>query len=481
MKRSVLVLLTSLVVAAIVLFLACGGGGNSSGTRTTSPATASITTTISDPATCAAPQGPYSHIYVTIVDVKVSTNANAGDNDSSFIDLTPNLKTAPVQVDLLASSTTQNQCFLATLGSNQALTAGSYQQIRVFLADNATSTQPANNKCGKDANCVVLTSDPSTTHTLQLSSEAQTGIKIPSGQIGGGGVTATAGASQDLNIDFDACASVVLQGNGAFRLKPVLHAGEVSTTSSSISGSVIDKATNVAIVGGKTVVALEQKDSGNIDRVVMQTVADSTTGNFNFCPVPAGTYDVVVTAVNGAGVAYATTLTVGVQPGNALGKIQMIAQTGANTGPASLTGLATSAGTGGAVSVDVSVSALETIGTNLTITVPAATNAAQASATVSVATAATSSSLTCPAGTDCGKYTLTVPAVAPTTGTFAASGTIYTAGAGAATYIIEGHAFVPSSGGKDDCTPAVQTVPSITANAGQTTNVATNLAFVGCS
>jgi hypothetical protein len=474
MKRGVLVMLTAVVTSAIGLFLACGGGGGNSGvTRGTTSSTAAISTTISDPTTCSAPQGPYSHVYVTIVDVKVSTNANAADNDASFVDLTPNLKTAPVQVDLLGIA--NNQCFLATLGSSTALEAGSYQQIRVFLMDNAATTKPAGNKCGNDANCVVVAAD-SSVHTLNLSSEVQTGIKIPASQIGGGALKAQAGASQNLNIDFDACASVVIQGNGGYRLKPVLHAGEVGATSSSISGKVIDKTTLAPIAGGKTVVALEQKDSAGIDRVIMQTTADAA-GNFNFCPVPAGTYDVVAAAVNGAGVGYAATVTFGVQPGNSLGNVQMVAQTSANTAPASLTGLVTSAGGSGVVSVNVSLSVLQTLGTTVTITVPAAQ---QSSAIASLATAATSASLTCPIGTDCQKYTLSVPAVVPTTGTFSATGTLYTAGVGAATYVVEGHAFGSTSTTPDPCTPAIVASTPTTASPGLSTSVST-IAFVGCT
>jgi len=481
MKRSSLMMLTALVASALVLLIACGGGGTASGSRSTASSSASITTTMSDPTTCSAPQGPYSHIYVTVVDVKVSTNANAGDNDSSFVDLTPSLKNAPVQVDLLGTAVAQNSCFLATLGASQPLTAGSYQQIRLFLADNATSTKPANNQCGTNAvNCVVVSGD-STPKPLQLSSEVQTGIKIPSGQIGGGGLNATAGASQTLNIDFDACASIVVQGNGSYRLKPVLHAGEVSATASTaISGKVVDKVTNAAI-SGKVVVALEQKTgTSTIDRVVMQTVAN-TDGTFTFCPVPAGTYDVVVSAVDTTkNVIYATNLTVGVQPGNTLGNIPMNAQTGASTAAATLTGQVTSAGSSGPVSIDVSVSALQPIGTTLTITVPAATVGQQSSATVSLATAASSGSLTCPTGTNCQNYSLSVPAVAPTTGTFSASGTVYTAGAGAATYTVEGHAFKASSGGTDTCTAPIVTSSPVSPTAGTSTTVAP-LAFVGCS
>ena len=81
---------------------------------------------------------------------------------------------------------------------------------------------------------MTLTSDKSPTPTpypLLLSSEAQTGIKIPSGQIAVGAFTIAAGQTKDLDIDFLTCVSIVQEGNGQYRLKPVLHAGEVSTTS----------------------------------------------------------------------------------------------------------------------------------------------------------------------------------------------------------------------------------------------------------
>src|SRR5206468_2463633 len=83
-------------------------------------------------------------------------------------------------------------------------------------APNSASVN--NNKCGNVANCLMLTSDPSNTpQALQLSSETQTGIKIPSGQIAGGSFTIGSGQTKDLNIDFDACASVVVQGSRQYR------------------------------------------------------------------------------------------------------------------------------------------------------------------------------------------------------------------------------------------------------------------------
>ena len=57
-------------------------------------------------------------------------------------------------------------------------------------------------------------------------------------------------------------------------------------------------------------VAVEQKDNNGIDRVFLETVADSA-GGFSFCPLPAGTYNVIVTAVNGAGAIDASTVITG--------------------------------------------------------------------------------------------------------------------------------------------------------------------------
>src|SRR6266404_5064859 len=214
-SRKITVLLAALTLASALFLVACSGGTKTQAT----PSMGTVDLTLSDPSTCSAPQGPYSHVYVTITDVQINQSATAGDNDSSWVDLTPALKSAPVQVDLLGIAS--NQCFLATLGSKVELQPGTYQQMRVMLLSNSAASKPAGNKCGNDANCVVLAANNSA-QTLQLSSESSTGMKIPSGQLAGGNFTIGAGQTKDLNIDFDACASVVVQGNGQYRLKAVL-------------------------------------------------------------------------------------------------------------------------------------------------------------------------------------------------------------------------------------------------------------------
>jgi len=212
MHRAAYVCIFLVSVAVAVFVAGCGGG--SSGT---SNQMASVATSVSDPATCGPPQGPFSHVYVTITDVEIHQSASAAAGDAGWVDLTPSLKNSPKQVDLLGIA--NNQCFLATLGSATEIQPGTYQQIRVFLAANSTTV--VGNQCGAAVNCVMLTSDPTNTpYALQLSSESQTGIKIPSGQIAGGKFQVAAGDSKDLNIDFNACASIVVQGNGQYRLKP---------------------------------------------------------------------------------------------------------------------------------------------------------------------------------------------------------------------------------------------------------------------
>ena len=461
--------ISCIVLLPSILFFA----GCTSGKPSSSAASANVNVRVSDPATCSGPKGAFSHVYVTITDVQISAS---GNSDSGWIDLTPTLAQNPQQVDLLGPA--GGQCFLATLGATTALQPDSYQQIRVMLASD--NTVVPNNNCGGTANCVMMSSNPNTAQPLLLSSQAHTGIKIPSGQIGGGQFTIAAGETKDLDIDFNACESIVAEGNGQFRLKPVLHAGEVSLTSASVNGTIVDSATNQGISGGATVVALEQKDSSGVDRVVMQTVTDSS-GVFSFCPVAAGTYDVVVAAVSGAQVAYAVTVITGVQPGNALGNVPLTAQSGMSTAPASITGeVTTSTGTA-ATAADISLSALQPISSSLMITVPLA---GQSATSANLTTAAGS---TCPANTACASYTLSVPAINPSVGAFVAGPIQKPAApmAGPVNYTIDAFAFTADGTGTADCNPSEMKTSStatnnpLTVTSGQTTTAAT-LVFSGC-
>ena len=469
MSRSFLVGLCVTIFAVVLMLVACGGGGN------TNSQTAFVNVSTSDPPTCSAPSGPYSHVFVTVTDVKIHASANAGSNDSGWVDLTPNLKNSPQQVDLLSQASTE--CFLAVLGSKTEIQAGSYQQIRIFLA--ADNTSITGNQCssppGNPANCVVLAADNSV-HALTLASEAQSGLKIPSGQIAGGKFTISPGETKDLDIDFNACASIVASGSGQFILKPVLHAGEVGL-SSAINGSVIDNSTSKPIVGGTTVVALEQKDSNNVDRVVMSTLADAN-GHFVLCPVPAGAYDLVVVAVNGAGVFYAATVTTGVQASTAVGNIPVNPEpsaNGASTGAASLTGVVQTTGSTGAVSEIVTLSALQTVGisgSNLLVTIPLVQQS------VATSNVTTTSGASCSGGFDCIDFTLAVPGVNAFVGSFVAGGTPYVQSTGGS-YTVDGQP-VPLADGTPVCGQTDVMSGPLTVTPGNSFPAGT-LSFTNCS
>ena len=482
--RQPLLALGCLLIGAVIV-TAC-----SSVTETTGSGMGAVRTMISDPATCSSPNGPFSHVYVTITDVKANVSSTAEDDDSGdneagdkgsgnnnggWVDLTPGLSKSPKQIDLLGLS--DSSCFLASLGDAQELPAGTYHQIRLILADNSLSV--SGNACGSFANCVMLTSDTSNTpRELLLSSESKTGIKIRLGD--DEGFTVPAGKTVDLDIDFMTCESIVREGNGKFRLKPVLHAGEVSTISNSISGRVLDKATGNP-VGGAVTVNLERKDAGGIDRIVMSKTA-AADGTFAFCPLPAGTYDIVIVGTRTDGVLYEPTIITGVSVGDTTGNIKLHLPATTATSAATLSGLLTSQNAAkAATEADVDLSVLETV-SSVTYTIPLPPTSTQSSATLAAATAASTMTLACPMATDCASYKMSVSSGGPFVGAWSAGGATLTQSSPLATYVVDGIASVPSSGGTADCTPSeLRSAPaSALSGAGPYNVTVPTLPFVSC-
>jgi hypothetical protein len=475
--RPLLPLLLSVGLFCAALFVAAC---SSNVTGTVGNGMGSVTTMISDPATCATPNGPFSHVYVTITDVQANISSSAGANDSGWVDLTPSLKNAPKQVDLLGLA--NNQCFLASLGDAQQLQAGTYQQIRVILASDSTSI--ASNSCGNGAaNCVQLSND-SSFHTLNLSSEDKTGIKIPPGQMAGGGLTVAAGKTTDLDIDFLTCQSIVQEGNGQYRLKPVLHAGEVSTVSASINGTVIDASTGKP-VAGTVWVAVEQKDANGVDRVVQSTIANAD-GSFVFCPLASGTYDVVVSGMRSADNAlYAPSIVTGVAVGDTTGSIKLNPPAlAAASAFANLTGLVTSssnASPAAPISIDVTLTALATVN-SIAYTIPQQPAASPFYGVSQVVTTGAgpvgNPPVACPSGTDCINYSLPVPSGGAYIGAWSASGATLTQPAPLATYAVDGTTTSTCSATDVTSNPPIALTPP----AGPFTSVSItpNLQFTAC-
>lgn len=457
-----------------LFMLNCGSGSTAASLPGNSTATtANATITLSDPATCAGTAGRFAHVYVTVTDVRVHTSDSAGPTDSGWQDLTPGLAAAPKQIDLLGQA--NNQCFLATLGATTQLQPGTYQQIRLILADNTATI--SNNACAAAGavNCVVLNST-STPKPLLLSSESKTGIKIPSGQISSGKFTIAAGETKDLNLDFDTCASIVQEGNGQYRLKPVLHAGEVSTTSTSINGKVIDQSTGAAVTGS-VLVALEQKDATGVDRIVMTTLTNAD-GTFVFCPIPAGAYDVVVVGVNNSGVAYAPSILTGISNGQTTGTLALYAPPAGALSTSTMNGSVTSqSASSKGIVIDVQLSALTTLASG-TYTIPLVPNAQQSSATLALETLAVS---TCPLNTDCVSYSVLLPARGAYVAAYSTTTPSLTQSSAFATYTLDGFATAQSSGGIADCmSPELKTSAYALTASSVSVAVTSPLSFTQC-
>jgi len=410
-----------------------------------------VKTYLSDPPTCSL---EFNHVWVTITKVEANISATSNSGWQTLVDLTKN----PQQVDLLAlnPSTTKGFCgTLYLLGSNP-LPPGKYQQIRLILmANNASGTLSGNACTTGGFNCVVPRNPDGTDGTpaeLQLSSQAQTGIKITTSQMSNGGLTVTAGQSTDFDIDFNTCASILKQGNGQYRFKPVLHGGEVSTTTNSISGKVVEGAgsPNPGMGIPNAIVLLEQPDSSTTpptDRVIAKGLTNSD-GTFDFCPLAptssGNKFDVVVAGASTQTVATVTTTTTynpsvvfGVPIGGATASIPLFpenASTGGLVSPggAEIGGEITTQGTGSTpVAGDVQLSALQTVSngsSNVNLTIPVLDKSSTPDGNVTdsqppIYTTATNTSTSNPKGCatgslDCVGYSVTVPASAVAVGTY---------------------------------------------------------------
>jgi hypothetical protein len=192
--------------------------------------------------------------------------------------------------------------------------------------------------------------------------------------------------------------------------------------------------------------------------------------------VSPGSYDIVVSAVDGNGTAYAATVITGVQPGDTLGTVPLTAA-GA---PASIMGVISSDTGSGPIAIDLSVSALQSIGANQLVTVPLAQ---QSAATASLETAPDAS---CPMNTDCAKYTLVVPASNPSIGAFNSGGNQMPASPlpGTVAYTVDANAFIVGMN-VSDCTKPNQETSMTDMNAPLTVTpggsvMASLLQFTGC-
>lgn len=190
--------------------------------------------------------GPYDAVYVDLIGVEVT-----GDNSE-----TVSLNTSAGIYNLLDLTNG-----VSTLIATSIVDEARVSQIRLILGTN---------------NSVVING---VSHPLSTPSADQTGLKILVNQ------TFQANVANTILIDFDANQSIVDQGNGTYKLKPVLRT-ITATTTGSIKGSITPVGTIAAVSATSTTTGF----------VYSSNVSD--TGNFQILGLPPGTYTLTITPLS---------------------------------------------------------------------------------------------------------------------------------------------------------------------------------------
>lgn len=482
----------------------------------------------------------YEHIWVTVSAVQ------AHKVPGGWTDLTPGLAMAPMQVDLLDADSAD--CFLASLGYTSGLPVGRYQQIRIILWDNvgpgrngnhgggkgkgkgkgggggSSVTPPAVNACAAVGtyDCVQLADG--SVEPLFVNAETHTGLRIPPGQIARGGLKITPGELLDLDLDFDACQSVVEAGHsGKYLLKPALMSGEASTNPllngtvvvGTVNGDTVSPVTTSPVAGAN--VYLESQVPTNDVTIYpgttppnaqVENLIDTTTtfadGGFAFCAPAVGTYEIVTDSAampNTSDASNATITTDVTVPtpddGYSAGVIPLVND---DTPPALLESMFTTQGTtppGAGDLITFGATQPFTGDANATVqaivpplsgTMPALMNddtplpIVPTGASPNTADCPNLTSPTCPANTNCACFTLALPNSNPVIGP-ADGGPYNVPAANPAAYSVVGAASNLSGDGTAECDPSALITNPTTAIALTTSPMLVStplLEFTGC-
>jgi hypothetical protein len=247
---------TLLVLASAGLLAACGGGSSGD-----SGASGTLRVALTD-----APACGYDEVNVTVQKVRVHRSSTADDGDDGWSELVLNPARKVNLLDLTNG-------VLEELGQTE-LPAGTYTQLRLQLAGNGGAAP--------NANSLVLTGGDGSEVPLDTPSAQQSGLKMNLN------LTVQPNEVADLVLDFDACKSVVRRGNsGRYNLKPVVSV----LPRVRVDGLVAEGYVAPAIAAvGSTSVSLQQGG------VPVRSTVPAADGRFVLYPVPAGSYDLVVSA-----------------------------------------------------------------------------------------------------------------------------------------------------------------------------------------
>jgi hypothetical protein len=146
-----------------------------------------------------------------------------------------------------------------TLIASADVPSGELSQVRLILGTN---------------NSIVVDGQP---HPLETPSAMQSGLKLNVHS------TLQPGVLYELLLDFDANQSIVVEGNGTYKLKPVLHVISAAT-SGSVHGTIVTTLALPATISA----------TNNATSTTYTAVTDAN-GNFLLRGLPSGTYSVTIT------------------------------------------------------------------------------------------------------------------------------------------------------------------------------------------
>lgn len=196
----------------------------------------------------------YDAVTIEVVGLQIKASSDQGESGWQSLPL----NTIPSYYNVLDFTNGMD-----TLLSSIELPAGKVSQLRLILGDNNTITVNG-----------VTAPLP-----LDVPSGEQSGLKFNIH------ADLVAGIEYKLWIDFDAARSIVLNGTGAYKLKPVLRTF-TEATSGAIKGIVSP------IAASAIVTATNGTD-------VLSAIPDPVTGEFLIRGVAQGTWTVTIDANNG--------------------------------------------------------------------------------------------------------------------------------------------------------------------------------------
>jgi hypothetical protein len=253
-RRKFFALLAPLALVPVFALTGCGGGGSGGGANT-----GTLRVSLVD-----APDPTITSLNVTIdrVEAHVVNPTDPNDNEPSHWKA---ITTSPQTFDLLDLMTNE-----AILGST-SLPVGQYSQVRLFIS-NATVT------------------DTTGTHPVTVPSAGNTGIKL--------NVNHTISPNQitAILLDFNVSKSLIKQGNGQYRLQPVIPA-VVKVLSGTITGTVTRGGAPLENADVKAVYTAGDKYPIGTE---VNTNFTRDNGEFKIWALLPGTYTVTVTAPGGA-------------------------------------------------------------------------------------------------------------------------------------------------------------------------------------